>query len=233
MYIIYYSIEHNESWQYALKHRTIEKDGFVLLSYDDYAKTELDDDFKMHVLKKLPQGYQFANYSYAIKNATISTFHRDVTSSQKIYNSKHPVYTLVIYKHGGCLLSVCPGSNYSYPFVSSQILNVSGPAGSCILFNCDLLHAGCFNNCKPREIIQYKIFHQEDVSIFEHLNDVQVVKKDDHCEDSIYIQFMRKCSYFFELPINTIFYPLFQKKHDEGILKNVQDYSSMQFYYNS
>jgi hypothetical protein len=232
-YVIYYYIEHNETWEHALKHRTIEKDGFVLFTYDNHTKTELDDGFKEEVLKKLPQGYHFANYSYAIKNATISTFHRDVTSSQKLYNSIHPVYTLVLYKHEGCSLSVCPGSNYTYPFVYSQIVNISGPAGACILFNCDLLHAGCFNNCKPREIIQYKIFHQEDALLFEHLNNVQVIKKEDHCEDTFYIHFIRKCSYFFELPINTIFYPLFQKKHNEGIIKNIQDYSSMQFYYNS
>jgi len=233
IYIIYYYIEQDESWAHASKHRTIEDDGFVLLNYDDYAKTELNDAFKSQVLETLPPGYQFANYSYTIKNSTISTFHRDVTSSQTLYKSKHPVYTLVLYKHAGCLLSVCPRSNYTYPFVSSQIVNISGPAGSCILFNCDLLHAGCFNNCRPREIIQYKLLHEEDMPLFEHLNDVHVLKEDENCEDSMYVHFIRKCSYFFELPINTIFYPLFQKKHDEGILKNIQDYSSMQFYYNA
>jgi len=233
IYIIYYSIEHYDSWEQVRKHRTIEKDGFVLLSYDNYTKTELDEVFKMDVLKYLPQGYRFADYSYGIKNATISTFHRDVTSSQKLYNSKHAVYTLVLYKHEGCLLSLCPGSNYSYPFVSSQIVNISGPAGSCILFNCDLLHAGCFNHCRPREIVQYKLFHEEDALLFEHLHDVHVLKEEEHCDDSMYVHFIRKCSYFFELPINTVFYPLFQKKHNDGVLKDIQDYSSMQFYYNS
>lgn len=232
IYILYYCIEHNETWSYARKHRTLESDGFILFLCDDYAKDGLTHAFKQEVLKKLPQGYQFANYSYAIKNATISTFHRDVTSSQKLYNSAHPVYTLVIYKHEGCLLSVCPGSNYSYPFVSSQVVNISGPAGACILFNCDLLHAGCFNNCNPREIVQYKLFHQDDVSLFEHLHDVHVFKEEEHCDDSMSVHFIRKCSYFFELPINTIFYPLFQKKHSNGLLKDIQDYSSMQFYYN-
>lgn len=76
IYTLFYCIEYNESWIHAVKHRTIEKDGFILLSYDD--------DFKSQVLETLPPGYHFANYSYAIKNATISTFHRDVTSSQKM-----------------------------------------------------------------------------------------------------------------------------------------------------
>jgi hypothetical protein len=198
----------------------------------DYDKG-LSDAVKKKALVNLPPDYEFLDYSYAIKNATLSTFHRDVTSSQSIYNTVHPVYTLIVYKYEGCLLSICPGSNFTTPFVYSQIVNVSGPAGTCFLFNSEILHAGCSNNCKKRDIVQYKIAHKDDMKKLEHLNKVSVEKEENTCDDSLYNHFIRKCSYFFEMPINTLFNPLLQKKHDDGLLGALQEYSSIQFYNNT
>ena len=235
VYVIYFSIEHNESASWSIDHRNLAKDGFLVFEYKDYAKAEKDapEPLMRLALSTLPSGYQFMDYSYSIKNATLSTFHRDVTSSQQIYAATNPVYTLILYKYEGCLLSLCPGSNYTYPFVYSQIYNISGAAGTCFLFHSDLLHAGCFNNCEMRDIIQYKIVHQDDVDKFMHLDGISVEKEESTCEDTLYNHFLRKCSYFFELPINTIFNPLLQKKHDDnGILAKIQDYSSIKFYNN-
>lgn len=234
VYIVYFCAEHNESSTTSMKNRTLETDGFAVFKYEDFENIGKNPpaQFTEPVLKRLGADYQFVDYSYAIKNATLSTFHRDVTSSRYIYNSKHPVYTLILYKYEGCLLSLCPGSNYSYPFVYSQIVNISGPAGTYFLFHCDLLHAGCFNHCKARDIIQYKILHKEDVQNYQHLHNVHTEKQENTCEDTFYNNFLRKCSYFFELPINTVFSPILQKKEEGGIVGKLQDYSSIGFYNN-
>ena len=233
-YILYFNVEHNENSNDSIMNRTLEKDGFLVFMDADFAniKKEPSDALKKTALEKLPAGYQFLDYSYAIKNATLSTFHRDVTSSQTIYVTKYPVYTLILYKYNGCLLSICPGSNFTAPFVYSQIVNISGPSGTCFLFNSEILHAGCFNNCKERDIIQYKIAHIDDMNKLNHLNKTCVEKEEYNCDDSLYNHFLRKCSYFFEMPINTIFNPLLQKKYDDGVLGTLQEYSSIQFYNN-
>ena len=81
---------------------------------------------KKDVLNILPKNYVFLDYQYSIFNSAVSTFHRDITSSRKIYNTKYDVYTVILYKYSGDLLSVCPGSNNTYPFVNSHIVNING-----------------------------------------------------------------------------------------------------------
>ena len=139
-YVLYFCVEHNESANFSMDHRTLENDGFLVFMEPDHNNIEKEPSnaLKKNTLSKLPSDYEFLDYSYAIKNATLSTFHRDVTSSQSIYNTTHPVYTLILYKYEGCLLSICPGSNFSAPFVYSQIVNISGPAGTCFLFNSEI-----------------------------------------------------------------------------------------------
>jgi hypothetical protein len=83
------------------------------------------------------------------------------------------VYTLILYKNEGELLSLCPRSNQTYPFVWSSIVNVKGKRGTAFLFDCDLLHAGCTNYCKEREVIQYKICHHDDLNKLKHLQGIK------------------------------------------------------------
>ena len=158
-------------------------------------------------------GYTFVDYVYKIQNVALSTFHRDVTSSKNIYKTAHPVYTLILYKSGGDLLSVCPGSNKSYPFVWSNIVNISGEPGTAFLFDCDLLHAGCTNQCQKRDVIQYKICHVDDLDKLPHLQGVRA-NKTDVCEITTKGKIMRKLSYLFEFPINYVFYPLMIKREN-------------------
>jgi hypothetical protein len=232
MYIAFYSYEYYET---ANANRNIVEDGFSIFHIRDYKEIDISpsETLVRAALARLPEGYCFLNYSYAIKNTTLSTFHRDVTSSQVLYNTRHPVYTLILYKYEGCLLSLCPGSHATYPFVISQIVNVQGPAGTCFLFNCDVLHAGCSNRCQYREIIQYKICHRDDIEQLEHLNNVAVIKEETDCRDDWTSRFLRKCSYFFELPINTIFNPLLQKKQDDNVVGKLQEAIPIQFYNNT
>lgn len=233
LYIIYYMIEYRECSVKASTSRTIEKDGFTVFYCPDHLNIHSGprDKLVKKTLEKLPKDYVFIDYVYKINNAALSTFHRDVTSSQQIYDTTYPTYTLILYKYDGCLLSLCPGSHASYPFVNSNIVNFHGKAGTCFLFNCDILHAGCLNHCKYREVIQYKLCHNDDYPKLIHLHRINA-QKDEKCRDNFYVWTMRKLSYFFEFPINYIFYPFMMKKH-EGILGKIQEYIPLGFYNNA
>ena len=162
----------------------------------------------------------------------MSYFHRDVTSSQIIYNTQYPIYTAIIYKNDGELLSICPGSHSTYPFVNSSIINIHGNSGTVILFNCDLLHAGCKNLCKKREIIQYKICHKNDLHLLKHLINKHI-EKENICNLSIYDEIKRKLTYYFQLPINTICVPLMiEQKNKNTIIGKIQQYIPLTFYNN-
>ena len=137
--------EYNECVKQSIKTRNITNDGFCVLYNPNYAINTTSypcQQLQNDVLEKLPEGYIFIDYVYKISNVSLSTFHRDVTSSKYIYNTKYPIYTLILYKYDGDLLSVCPGSNKTYPFVWSSIINIHGKSGSAFLFDSDLLHAG-------------------------------------------------------------------------------------------
>jgi hypothetical protein len=234
IYIIFYLVETSEDYTISMNKRNLERDGFIVLYDKNYANTKSYPSTKLarDVLDKLPDGYQFIDYVYTIEDAALSTFHRDVTSSKSNYKTKYPVYTLILYKYDGALLSVCPGSDKTYPFVMSTIVNITGVKGTAFLFDCDLLHAGCKNNCKERNVIQYKICHAEDLSKLSHLNGVRVNKKQ-KCKMSLYEDFLRKCSYFFEFPINYFFYPLMVKREDDNtIIGKLQSFIPLGYYNN-
>jgi hypothetical protein len=236
IYVLYYNVEEYEYFTDSIKKRSLDKDGFCVLynqEYDfktnDYPCKKLQDD----ILNLLPPNYVFIDYIYKINNVALSTFHRDVTSSQKIYNTKYPVYTLILYKYNGELLSLCPGSNKTYPFVWSKIVNVSGKSGTVFLFDCDVLHAGRLNNCNERKVIQYKICHKEDLLKLESLHGVNN-EKTDKCVNNLYGQMIRKMSYFFEMPINYLAYPfMIKRENDNSFIGYIQSFIPMGYYNNA
>jgi hypothetical protein len=231
IYILYYYIEDtvnlNNNFNFV-------NDGIFILYdtiYNSSNKT-INEKLKIDVLNKLPKDYEFIDYSYIIKNTSLSHFHRDVTSSQTIYKSKYPIYTLIVYKSNGTLLSVCPGSHLTYPFVNSRIVNIEGTSGTAILFNCDILHSGCKNLCKKKEIIQYKMCHKSDLHLLKHLIGKHV-KKEEKCSISIMDTITKKLSYYFQLPINTIFVPfMIERKNDNTFIGQIQKYLPISFYNN-
>jgi len=255
--IMYYNIETTELVDYENSKYNIEKDGIQIL-YDPESKdTESkdtenkdpesnypidwtkqngfpSDKLKSDVLAILPTDYVFLDYIYTISGNSLSTFHRDVTSSSKIYNTEFPVYTMILYKTTGELLSFCPNSHNTYPFVWSNIVNITGKGGTVFVFNSELLHAGSTDNCEKRYAIQYKICHRNDISKLSHLNGIRA-KKDSDCSDSSLTKWIyrifRKCSYYFEMPINTFFYPIMIEKH-EGVIGWVQDMIPIKYYNN-
>ena len=234
IFFVYYYFEDSEDYSTSLYERNLTKDGFCAFYNKLYLLTEDEPCMKLKydVLNTLPPGYKFIDYVYKIQDVALSTFHRDVTSSKNIYNTEYPVYTLILYKYDGELLSVCPGSNKSYPFCLSKIVNLTGKSGTAFLFDSDLLHAGCINNCNKRNVIQYKLCHKNDYNKLSHLHGVRSFKKD-VCKLSLYNLIMRKTSYYFEFPINYILYPLMIKKEtDDTIVGKIQKIIPITYYNN-
>jgi hypothetical protein len=227
-YVLYYSYELYD------KQFELDKDGICIL-YDPIYTTTTDypsPTLQQDVLDKLPDGYMFIDYVYKINDTSLSTFHRDVTSSKRLHNTAHPVYTVILYNYSGELLSLCPGSHNSYPFVWSRIVNISGNSGTVFLFDSDVLHAGRTNQCRDRKIVQYKVCHKDDIDKLSNLKGVYV-EKTDVCKENLSTKVKRKLSYFFELPINTIAYPLMIKRENNNtFIGKLQSLIPVQFYNN-
>lgn len=81
------------------------------------------------------------DYTYTIERCSLHTYHRDVTSSGRLFGTKYPVYTLLNYDFPGDQLSVTPNSHLGWTTWDLP-LRINGNAGNSALFNCDILHAG-------------------------------------------------------------------------------------------
>ena len=234
-YVLFYALEFYEYCDKSIQTRTLENDGFCVLYNHLYAKKTTGlpcDELEHDILQNLPPDYVFVDYVYTIKDVALSTFHRDVTSSQCNYHTKYPVYTAILYKYNGELLSVCPSSNYDYPLCWSHIVNISGEKGTVFVFDSNLLHAGQINNCQYREVIQYKLCHKDDIDKLTHLDGVRA-EKTDVCSLSVYNLLMRKLSYYFECPINSFFYPLMIKRENTNtIIGAIQSIIPLTYYNN-
>jgi len=185
---------------------TLEEDGFLVL----------ERPTKRQILKRLPPGYRFLDYTYTIDGCTLSTFHRDVTSSQYVFKTKHPVYTFITYEHDGPTLSVCPGSHATAPFLTSRPTTLHAKS---VLFNCDLVHAGSLNpEKKPRKAVQYKIAHRDDVEKLKHLQGIHKTKYG-ACNKKTLDVLYRKLSLTFSYIINHHLTPYLQNKESNLLCK--------------
>jgi len=204
--ILYFTYERQYDETY---NPTLEYDGFVFLNSAD----------KSHVLKHLPSGYQFMDYKYTIEGCTLSTFHRDVTSSQYEFKTEYPTYTFITYDHEGPALSVCPGSHKTAPLLISQPVTINS---KYVLFNCDIVHAGSLNFKKlPRKAIQYKIVHKNDLIRLKHLNGIDKVKKGDCTKrnNPVLDVMYRKLSILFSYIVNHQLTPYLQSRESNVICK--------------
>lgn len=233
--ILFTMIEFNTKDKYSL-----DKNGIEIFYDERYLTNEIIPLLlEKDILHILPDNYLFMDYTYTIKNSALSTFHRDVTSSQKLYNTTYPVYTAILYKTGGDLLSVVPNSDLQYPFAMNYIHNISGKSGTVVLFNSDTLHCGISNGCKYREVIQYKICHKDDLHLLTHLQGIHKIKNNEIPNNCVEINKMkiwlaRKTSYLFQLPINLLFYPFMTKKYDTNTFYGkIQEYIPLTFYNNT
>ena len=204
--MLLYAMERKAPTSYKPK---LKKDGFLLMNHPD----------KDEILNKLPDGYVFLDYKYTINGCTLSTFHRDVTSSQYIFKTKHPVYTFITYEYDGPALSVCPGSHLSTPMLYSRPLTVNA---NSVLFNCDVVHAGSMNlEKKPRKAVQYKIAHKDDIEKLKHLNGIRKEKSGDcNKRNSVTLDILyRKLSLIFSHIVNHHMTPYLQDRKSNILCK--------------
>jgi hypothetical protein len=237
-YILFYSQEYSFHYKDICNHSIrLEKDGLCILYNPIYAKETNGKPcslLEIDILRELPQGYKFIDYIYKIENSSLSTFHRDVTSSQRIFKTKYTVYTVILYKYDGELFSFCPGSNHTYPFTWSRIINIHGYKGTVFLFDSDILHAGGEPIGIKREVIQYKVCHRDDLELLTDLIGVRMEKKEEK-KSSFHFgkRLLRKISYFFEMPINTFLYPFMLKRENSNHwIGKIQNYIPISFYNN-
>lgn len=165
---------------------------------------------KENPLHYLPEGYQFLDYKYKLNCSTISTFHRDIFSSKYELKAKYPIYTYIIYMNRRYgihpLLSVCPGSHLSVPFLWSSSVTISGKFGTAVLFDSDLVHAGAFNDLGvDRYAQQYKIVHKDDLHLLNHIVGTDMTIKCKVTCNKWYHQLLKVGSLLFAYPINHIF----------------------------
>lgn len=182
------------------KELSLNTDGFKIFNHDNINEI---------IETSLSKDYIFIDYLYTIKGCTISTFHRDVTSSGFIFKTKYPVYTLISYYNRGPLLTICPESHTTTPFLFQPPQIIYGNPRTSILFNCDIVHAGAINNFgEDRLAIQRKICHKDDLIKLKHLigiNKTSIGKCSNRKKNDNYIYTLRKLSLFFSFFINHVF----------------------------
>ena len=167
---------------------------------------------KQAVLQRLPVGYEFLDYRYSITGCSLSTFHRDVTSSPFLFKTRHPVYTLISYGSEGKLLSVVPGSQASVPFVWGAPRVIDSTQAKAVLFHCDVLHAGVISRDPQRLAVQYKIAHRNDLPLLAELQGIDVDKRETTSIALGYEWLSRKLSLMFPFLINHVFTRYLQRE---------------------
>jgi len=196
MIIILMMYQLNEYEDLHKYQRSLKKDGYVV-----FQENNLNN-----IYNQLPKDYVLLDYIYQIKGCSLSTFHRDVTSSQYIFKTKYPVYTYITYENSGALLSLCPASHMTTPFLFERPVIIKGHKGTSILFNCDIIHAGAINEFGDmRHATQYKLCHIEDLDKLKHLNGINIIKLGKCVKNSEgYEYLLRKISLFFPFIFNHI-----------------------------
>ena len=215
--------EFEETHENAVRN-SLQKDGYIVIPNAD----------KKRVLSYLPKGYVFLQYKYTIRGCSLSTFHRDVTSSPYIYNTRHPVYTFIMYRNAGPLLSVCPGSHRTTPFLYSSPITIRGKTNDLtvgVLFHCDLVHAGAINtHGAVRYVEQYKIAHVDDIYKLKHLQHINT-QRTGECNVSYWYEiFTRKCSWIFSHIFNHHFTSYLQNRPDNHMGKMLLSLYGRDFY---
>ena len=167
---------------------------------------------KQAVLQRLPVGYEFLDYRYSITGCSLSTFHRDVTSSPFLFKTRHPVYTLISYGSEGKLLSVVPGSQASVPFVWGAPRVIDSTQAKAVLFHCDVLYAGVISRDPQRLAVQYKIAHRNDLPLLAELQGIDVDKRETTSIALGYEWLSRKLSLMFPFLINHVFTRYLQRQ---------------------
>ena len=187
---------------YSTKEEKSEKKATNLLN-DGYIV--LYGNSRREVLNELPKDYIFLDYKYTLKGCKTHIFHRDIDSSQYFLKTRHPVYTYSIYKSSGPLISLCPGSHNTTPYLLNKPVTIYGKKHTGILYNTDLLHCGVLHKEKNIHYEeQYKLCHKSDIEKLKSLNKVYIDDIGICNNNGIYEFLTRKLSLIFNYPLNYI-----------------------------
>lgn len=189
IYILYNTIEEEEE----KKATNLSNDGYIIL----YGNS------RREVLEELPKDYVFLDYKYTLKGCKTHIFHRDVDSSQYFLKTRHPVYTYSIYKSNGPLISLCPGSHKTTPYLFEKPVIINGEKHTGILYNTDLVHCGVLHKEKNMHYEeQYKLCHKNDVAKLDSLNKNHINDVGMCTNNGLYEFITRKMSLIFNYPLN-------------------------------
>ena len=199
---------------------TLEGDGFNIY------RTTNTPTAQEFILQFIGPNYEFVDYEYVIQGCTLSTFHRDVTSSPYEFGTTYPVYTYIVYNNSGPLLSVCPGSHLTVPFLNSKPMTIVGENNTMtsVLFHCDLVHAGAGNDLgSKRYARQYKIVHKDDANRLAHLRGIHKTTSHGECHmNPMYEASMIKSSLLFSFWSNHVWTEYLQNRQENMVGKIIQ-----------
>jgi hypothetical protein len=216
-----------------LRHRRVDLHEITTLTHDGYITWNGTD--KETARQVLGGDYVFLDYEYTIRGCSLSTWHRDVTSGQRYWQTAHPTYTLIHYKYNGDLLSISPHSHTDFPYAFRRPVDIVGPANTMVLFNADMLHAGMPNTAgDARHAVQYKLAHRDDVVHLTHLQGIRTVK-DGRGQPAMapWLEAMlRHASFFGSFVVNQFCARFMLRSYDDGFANWIQRLIPLRFYNN-
>lgn len=126
------------------------------------------------------QQYVFQDYIWIIQKSSVHTCHRDNNGDFFNDGQKYQSYTMLVYLEDmeRCL-SVIPKShghlNSHFIDFGGSLRTVLCNKGDVILFNANLIHAGCINEKDDHVRIQLKVTHKDDIPIISYYQDYNKV----------------------------------------------------------
>ena len=141
--------------------------GFEVLHLDNDSlsldRQELIQKIKHKCLSVLPSGYLSVEENTKFVHGVYArTFHRDVGMFS--LGTSYPVFKALTYMNDGPLLSVVPGSHTNPYFKAEESFLISSTAGTIILNNADIVHAGAVNTLgEKRRLVGLTFCHSDDV----------------------------------------------------------------------
>eukprot|EP00937_MAST-01D_sp_MAST-1D-sp2_P003901 g3901.t1 len=144
---------------------SLDKDGFRVLhlgSAMGLERTALVQQLRDGVLAQLPTKYvNVEEQTKFVHGVVARQFHRDV--GQYSIKTQHPVFKALTYFNAGPLLSVVAGSHSGPTFTAEHAYTISGPAGTTVINNADVVHAGAVNTLgAKRQLVGLTFCHAAD-----------------------------------------------------------------------
>lgn len=147
---------------------SLKYNGFQVLHLDcgslSLDRQALIEQIKQKCLEVLPPGYvNIEENTKFVEGVYARTFHRDVGMFS--LETSYPVFKALMYMNDGPLLSVIPGSHLKSDVEAKNVYLISSTAGTIILNNADVVHAGAINTLgKDRQLIGLTFSHHDDAN---------------------------------------------------------------------